>query len=321
MTALVSVGFEDYVESAFDSGWTDGLPVLPPEVADVSAALATVRRDAGTVLWSDEGRSVSIGDVAIATIVAGCSPSWLPVVLAASEAVVESLGDDGLTVPTIADASQVVVANGPVRNRLNINCGFGLYGPGWRANATIGRALRFVVRAILSPVVPAFGDPGQYTLCFGEDEENSQWTPLHAQRGCDAGSSAVTVLSTVVRSLCHDRHSSTPEALLDNLAVYGRGRMSGAGWFGDEPCSLLLVFPPESKRVLGTWTKELVHEHLYDRLVADDGAPIQPVRLQSPDDLLLVAAGGPAFAAVQLLLAHRVQAVTKQLREEMEPTQ
>jgi hypothetical protein len=62
----------------------------------------------------------------------------------------------------------------------------------------------------------------------------------------------------------------------------------------------------------------MVHEYLYHRLSADDGAPIQPVRLNSPQDLLLVAAGGPAFAAVQLFLAHRFTAVTKQLQEETE---
>jgi hypothetical protein len=317
---MVPVELGDFVEDAFDSGWTDGLPVLPAEPAIVRDALATLGSHSATVLWTHEGRDLTMGDVAVATIVAGCRPSYFPVVLAATEAFLESVGKDRLNVPTIADASQCVVANGPIRNQIDINYGIGLYGPGWRANATIGRALRFVVRSLIGPVVSSFGDPGQYTLCFGEDEENSDWTPLHAQRGFDAESSAVTVLSTIVRSLCHDRHSRSPAELLDNLVVYARGRMSGSNWFGDEPCSLLLVFPPESKRVLGSWSKETVHEYLYNRLVVDDGAPIQPVRLQSPQDLLIVAAGGPAFAAVQLLLAHRFTAVTTQVHTPKEPT-
>jgi hypothetical protein len=124
-------------------------------------------------------------------------------------------------------------------------------------------------------------------------------------------SSAVTVLSTLVQSLCADRHSTTPEELLDNLVSYARGKMSGSSWFGNDQCSLLLVIPPESRRVLGSWTKEAVHDYLYPRLIADDGTPIQPVRLGSPADLLIVAAGGPAFAVIQLFLAHHVTAVTK----------
>jgi hypothetical protein len=253
--------------------------------------------------------------VAAAAVLAGCQASYFPVVLAAAQAFVDSLGSDGLGVPTLSDASQCIVVNGPVRSRIDVNCGFALYGPGWQANATIGRALRFVVRWTLGDKIPSFGDPGQYTLCFGEDEENSPWTPLHVQRGCQVGSSAVTVLSTITRSLAHDRSSKTPEALLDRLVIYARGKVSGSGWFGDDPCSLLLIFPPETRLVVGGWSKEAVREYLFERLVADDGTPIQPVRLSSPDDLVIVAAGGPAFAAVQLLWSHRFSPVTKQVYE------
>src|SRR5262249_32524155 len=78
----------------------------------------------------------------------------------------------------IADASQAVIVNGPIRRDLQINCGLGLFGPGWRANATVGRALGLIARSSF-PGAPSFGDPGQYTMCFGEDEEATRWTPLH----------------------------------------------------------------------------------------------------------------------------------------------
>jgi hypothetical protein len=301
----------DFVEHAFRSGWTDGLPVFPAEQSLVQQALDTVKVDPDSVLWTSEDGPLSATDVAVFAIMAGCKTSYFPVVLAATQAFLDGLEEDALSLPTIAETSQCVIVNGPIRNHIEINCGLGLYGPGWRANATVGRAVRLVAQSILGPRTTSFGNPGQYTLCFGEDEENSQWTPLHAHRGKDVESSAVTVLSTLVQSLCADRHSTAPEALLDNLVSYARGKMSGSSWFGNDLCSLLLVIPPESRRVLGSWTKEAVYDYLYPRLIADDGTPIQPVRLGSPADLLIVAAGGPAFAAIQLFLAHHVTAVTK----------
>lgn len=307
--------FEEFEEHAFGAGWTDGLPVVPVEAEAVSQALAAIDADGSTVLWKGADTTLLVSDVASAAVLAGCQASYFPVVLAAAQAFVDGLGRDGLGVPTLVDASQCIVVNGPVRSRIDVNCGFALYGPGWQANATIGRALRFVVRWMLGDRVPSFGDPGQYTLCFGEDEENSPWTPLHAERGCQVESSAVTVLSTITRSLAHDRSSKSPEALLDRLVIYARGKVSGSGWFGDDPCSLLLIFPPESRLVVGGWSKEALREYLFERLVVDDGTPIQPVRLSSPDDLVIVAAGGPAFAAVQLMFSHRFSPVTRQVYE------
>jgi hypothetical protein len=285
------------------------------EAEAVGETLAQVDADPSTVLWEGAGTTLLVSDVAAAAVLAGCQSSYFPVVLGAVQAYLDSLGGDGLGVPTLVEASQCVVVNGPVRNRIDLNCGFALYGPGWQANATIGRALRFVVRQTLGDGLPSFGDPGQYTLCFGEDEESSPWTPLHVQRGGQVESSAVTVLSTVTRSMCHDRGSKSAEALLDRLVIYGRGKVSGSGWFGDDPCSLLLIFPPDSRLVLEGWSKEAVHEYLFERMVADDGSPIQPVRLSSPDDLVIVAAGGRAFSAVQFMLSHRFSPVTRQVLE------
>ena len=315
MSNTTFASLEDFAEHAFRAGWTDGLPVLPPEPDVVDAALATVVDDPAAVLWTSDGKEVAVADVAVAAVLAGCKATYFPVVLAAAEAYFGSLGDDGIDVSTLPDASQCVIVNGPVRTKIEVNCGFGLYGPGWRANATIGRALRFVVRSTLGTRQPAFGDPGQYTLCFGEDEERSGWTPLHVQRGFSADTSAVTVHSTIVRSMHADRHSTTPEGLLDRLVVFARGKVSGAGWFGDDPCSLVLVIPEETRRVLGKWSKDAMHDYLFERLVAGDDTPIHPVRLASPNDLLIVAAGGPAFAAIQLLLSHRLSPVTTMVRE------
>jgi hypothetical protein len=304
---------EEFVELAYESGWTDGLPVIPPDRRSVHAALETVSLDPGLVLWETCETALSVTDVAISATMAGCKSSYFPIVTAAVQAFLDALPTDPADIPTLVEASQCLVVNGPARISEDINCNFGLYGPGWRANATIGRAVQMIARVIVGGRPSAFGGPGQYSLCFGEDEENSPWTPLHVQRGYHADASTVTVFSTLVQSLCADRHSKTPEALLDNLVLYARGKMSGSAWFDDDPCSLLLVIPPETRRVLSGWTKESVHQYLYLRITAEDGTPIQPVRLASTDELSIVAAGGPAFAAIQLSLCHRVLSNTKEV--------
>jgi hypothetical protein len=298
-----------FIEEAYTGGWTDGLPVLPPEPDVVDEALRTTPLDPLTPVATGQGGrgEVRVVDVAVASVLAGCLPAFFPVVLAAAQA----LAEIGETPPTLADASQCVVINGPIRNRLQVNCGLGLYGPGWRANATIGRGVRFAARAMLPDAQVAFGDPGQYTLCFGEDEENSGWTALHVQRGLAPEASAVTVHSPLVRGLSHDRHSRTAEELIDSLVVYARGKVSGSGWFPGEPGALLLVIAEEARRVLRGWTKESVHAALFERFTADDGTPIQPVCLTEPDDLMIVAAGGPAFSATQFFLSHRVRPRTR----------
>src|SRR5277367_4331331 len=129
----------DFVEHAFRSGWTDGLPVFPAEQSLVQQALATVKVDPDSVLWNSDHGPLSATDVAVVAIMAGCETSYFPVVLAATHAFIDSLEPDSLSQPTIAEASQCVIVNGPIRNQIEINCGLGLYGPGWRANATVGR--------------------------------------------------------------------------------------------------------------------------------------------------------------------------------------
>src|SRR5207302_6285527 len=95
--------------------------------------------------------------------------------------------------------------------------------PGWRANATIGRALRLVIRNVCRAVPnfldrATFSTPARYSFCFGEDEEGTSWLPLHVERGLDAGTSAVTVHSTMVVAPVTDFTSRAPEGVLDSLA-------------------------------------------------------------------------------------------------------
>jgi hypothetical protein len=93
----------------------------------------------------------------------------------------------------------LIIVNGPIVQRLRINCGTGVFGPGWRANATIGRALRLVLVNIggAGPSVDASqtGHPGKYTYCIAEYEAANPWQPLHVERGFCPEQDVVTVVN------------------------------------------------------------------------------------------------------------------------------
>ena len=142
----------------------------------------------------------TVEKIAVNAVMAGCRPEYLPVVLAAVEAVCDEAFDlHGVSATTNAPAPLIVV-NGPIRRALDINCGAGLFGPGWRANATIGRALRLVcvnVGGARPGVVSmsTFAHPGRYTYCIGENEEASPWDSLAVEHGFDAGQSTVAAFA------------------------------------------------------------------------------------------------------------------------------
>ena len=145
-------------------------------------------------------RRITAEKVAIATVMAGCLPEYLPVVVACVKAMCEpEFGLHGVTASTGGSAPFVVV-NGPIRQRLGMNATHNVLGNGSRPNATIGRALRLLIINVLGGIPgqldrSTLGHPGKFTFCLAEDEEDSPWLPLAAERGIPAGASAVTVLA------------------------------------------------------------------------------------------------------------------------------
>src|SRR5690348_17285805 len=129
----------DQIEELYARGVTDGLPVVPPSRERVARAIEASGRAADELIGlipPNFGRA-TVEKIAINAVMAGCQPEYLPVVLAAVEAVCDERFDlQGVSATTNATA-QLVVVNGPIRHALEINCGANLFGPGWRANATI----------------------------------------------------------------------------------------------------------------------------------------------------------------------------------------
>jgi hypothetical protein len=230
-------------------------------------------------------------------VAAGCRPDYASIVLAGARSL---LHDFDARRALLSDAVLATVVNGPARLQVDLNCSDGVFGPGWRANAAIGRALRLLVTGPLGvPAASGFGDPGQFTFCFGEDEEKSTWTPLHVQRGAHSDTSAVTVFPALVYRQVMDRAHNDSKGVVDFINLFLRGRGAGTRIFGDQSLSLLLVIGQELRRVLAPdHTKESLRDLLVERVTAGDGTPFGPIRIDSPDDLVIVAAGGVAFPAL-----------------------
>ena len=219
------------LEQLHELGCTDGLPVIIPTPERVARMVLASGYDAELALGSmgPGGGVASIEKIAVAAVMAGCKADYMPVVLAAARAVIDPRFDLTEMQATTHCTAPLIIVNGPARHSCGpIACSFGALGPGFRANASIGRALRLAMINIggAKPGVSdmaLLGHPGKFTYCLGEDEENSPLAPLHTSRGFAPDASTVTVIGaeaphSVLFSGDADNPDS-PAALLDVLAI------------------------------------------------------------------------------------------------------
>ena len=184
-------------------GWTDGLPIVPPTLGRVEEALswAPAADAADAVLGELDPLKglATVEKVAANAVMAGCRPEFLPVVIAAVRAIADPAFNLRGVQTTDENVTPLVVVCGPVAEAIGMNASFGALGPGWQANAAIGRAVRLVMNNIGGgwPAAVSFaglGQPGRYTLCLAERTELSPWPPLHVELGFAAAESAVVAL-------------------------------------------------------------------------------------------------------------------------------
>jgi hypothetical protein len=213
------------IRYCYEQGWTDGLPVVPATQDDVDAFLATVDRDAGEVIGLQEHlkRRVTVAQAAVNAIMAGCEPEYFPVVLAAWEALGNEPASGGGAWQSTSGPAPLLVVNGPVRDRLGINYAGGVFGPGFRANATIARAVGLIVRngyGIRPQELEQAtqGLPGRWSICLGEHEELSPWEPLSVVGGLQPGEDAVSAMLIRTCEYVDNRHTESAEAVLFDLA-------------------------------------------------------------------------------------------------------
>lgn len=308
--------FRGVFDDMYRRGFTDGLPVIPPTEDAVVEMLehARLAPDEVIAIVPPDNAAVTAEKVAINAVMAGCLPAYLPVVIAALKAVVEPkfnlLGIQTTTNPV----APVLVINGPIRNQIEINSKRGCLGPGWRANATIGRALRLVL-VNMGGCPPGdidkaiHGMPGKYTFCFGEVEEESPWLPLHVERGFAPEQSTVTVFGGQGTQNVLGMFR-TPENLVhvlaDGMRCYGyNGFLRGTG-------APLIVLSPGHASIFAQhgWDKQRIKQALFERAriprshIPDEQQMTRPVYAdytpeqmcvpcRSPEDIAIVVAGGP----------------------------
>ncbi|OGA39615.1 MAG: hypothetical protein A3G24_25340 [Betaproteobacteria bacterium RIFCSPLOWO2_12_FULL_62_13] len=316
--------YGDFFHVAYENRWTDGLPVIPPTPERIGRFLATVDRDPDEVIAVMPPRKgpASLRGIAANAVMAGCLPEYFPTVVAAVEAINDPSFPLRLLVGMRPETPFFLI-NGPVRQEINLNCGIGCLGPGWRANSTIGRAIRLVMINMggLSPggyARSCFSSPLQYTFCAGEDEENSAWEPFHVERGFSNVQSVISVFraTSYIALLAPLDWAQSAQALLEHTALSMVSIGNTALYAGNTSC--LVLFNPERTRLLAdagiskSQAKAMLYEYslLPTSHFRKTDLPIMEEKgrvvggkvslVDSPDEIQIGVMGGTGIHAVYL---------------------
>ena len=311
----------DPIEHAYERGWSDGLPVVPPTPARVLRMLQGTQRAPDEIVAVVPPNMVacSVEKVAINAVMAGCKPEYLPVVLAAVEAAcVDKFALHGVLATTYF-SGPIVIVNGPIAQKIGMNSGINVLGQGNRANSTIGRALQLVVRNVGGGVPggvdrAVLGYPGKHGFCFAEREHDSPWESLAVTEGFSAETSTVTLFGGGGVQPVFDQLARDPHSLTRTFATCLRTVTHPKIPAGD---ALLIISPPHARTYKDAgWSKARLLEELHNFLKIpgemmvrgadgiDEGLP-EPFRSATipkfrDGGIIIVHAGGDAglFSAI-----------------------
>jgi len=259
----------DAMELMYETGWTDGLPVVPPTRERVKQFIGYVGRSPDELIAEVPplGGRATIERIATNAVMAGCLSEHMPVILAAIQAMMdERFNLRGVQCST-GIHTPLLIVNGPVAKRLNINSGYNCFGQGWRANATIGRAVKLIL-VNLGGAVPGetdkstFGHPGNYTYCIAENEEANPWEPFHVEHGYAPTDSTATVFpAEAPHNIMY--HAANPRdfltVLADSMCTLGNVQMYVMG-------DTFVVLGPEHACMLAQagWRKRDIRQFLFE---------------------------------------------------------
>jgi hypothetical protein len=302
-------------DEIFAAGLGDGLPVVVPTRERIERMLTACSNPDATIAILPPGyEAVTWRDVAINAVMAGCDPPYLPVVAASIEAIAAPEFNLLGIATTTGSATMCIIVNGPAVRDLAMNAGVNAFGPGNRANATIGRAVRLTLQNAGGARsgetdMATLGQPGKYTFCFAENEAESPWVPLHVERGFERDASIVTTAGVSGTIEIVDSESMTGADLAQTYAqsMLIAGNVGSSGLLGGgEP---LIVMPPEHADVFvrSGMGKREAKAAIYERarLSIDRLSPPLRARAEAsaaadgelrvaakPDDIMIVVAGG-----------------------------
>jgi hypothetical protein len=324
-------------------GWTDGLPVVPPtpELVEAMIGGAGLAGDEPVAAIAPSGVVATVEKIAINAVMAGCRPAYMPVLLAALRAMAQPRFNLAAVQGTTHPVAPLVMVNGPIRRQIGINCGSNVFGQGFRANATIGRAVRLVLMNIGEgrpgkSDMATMGSPAKFSFCIGENEEDSPWAPFHVEHGMAPADSAVLVHGGEAPHNIQDHASATPDELLmtvaSTIATLGNNNL---GMRGD----LLLLLCPEHAGILAGhgMSKDDVRQELHRRMrlrfsqmgvairdfyrnrraAIDVGPEVTEIPyLDDAAQILIAVAGGPGLHSMVL---HSFGEATRYVLERVTP--
>ena len=301
---------DDYFE---EQGWSDGLPVVAPTRERVDRLLASTDRPPDHCLGAMPPRHglATIEALAVNAVMAGCRPEYFPIVVTAVEAMLEPAFNLFAVQSTTHPCAPLVLVNGPAAGELGINARYGAFGPGVRANATIGRAVRLALLNV-GGAAPGIldrstqGQPSKFAFCVAENEAESPWEPLHVERGFEVWMSTVTVVGAENPHNINDHVSASAAGILATLAGSMGDMGSNNAYLYGEP---VLALGPEHAAILAAdgHDKASIRGHVFehariptarwrqggmagahDRFPDDPASPI----IARPEDLIVVVVGG-----------------------------
>lgn len=329
---------EHFQREILARGLGDGLPVIPPTPTRVAAMLDGLGRAPDEVLAElPPARGLaSVQVVAANAVMAGCLSEDLPVVIAATEAIAHRDFNLYGIQDTTNPVTPLVLVNGPVRAQLHMNAGTNAFGPGNRANSTIGRAIRLVMLNVGGAAPGKLdratqGQPAKYTFCVPEHEERNPWEPFHEEKGHARGQSTVSVFGVQGFHNIIDLTASTADELLAMLAAGMAAMATNNVTHGGETT---LALAPEHAEMLhrGGLTKDDVRRHLFERARLDitrmPSAFVELMRTRRPrwvdprswpitDDpaeINLFVVGGPGIHSAFLPMFGSTRAITQPIR-------
>ncbi len=252
-------------------GWGDGLPLVAPTDQRVTEMLSCIEFSPEEVIavLPPRGGSATYRSVAVNAVMAGCKPEYFPVVVAA----VKALGNQKINLrgvnTTTHPVAPLLIVHGEAVEKLGFNSGLGVFGPGNRANATVGRAVRLVLLHVAG-AVPGPGDastqgqPSKYTYCIAENQKENPWESYPVTLGVDSESS-LTVHCGENPHNFHDMESENIERILDKAAsamtTFGVNNacISGGEWF-------VILCPEHAATAFSQgWGREDVSSYLFER--------------------------------------------------------
>jgi len=267
----------DEFEYFLEKDWSDGFPVVTPTEERVQWMLTGTRRNPDEVIGNipPAGEVATVRTVAIHALMAGCKPEYLPVVLGGISLMLREELNLGGVQCTMHGVAPLMIVNGPYADKIGLRGGNGCFGPGFRANATIGRAIRLMLMNLgggLAGIASAtvFASPIRYTACLTEHMAQSPWESLAASRGHAPSANVITCAMVESPRLHFDDVSTEPERLLTGIGDAMTAPGSWNMWFNSD--MVVAMSPQHAKLCAGSgMTRAEAVERLVDLAVRKQG--------------------------------------------------